>query len=275
MKKLIALIFVALLVLGFAWVNNNWIVTTEYSVQSDKVPDAFAGKRIVQVSDLHNAEFGDQQQSLLDKVEAANPDAIFITGDLIDSDRYDLERSLAAVDGLVEMSEVYYVIGNHEVSSNRLDDEIVPALEERGVEVLRNRSLMWEQDGEAIQIAGIDDPLMDIYLHEEEFTRNSIAEAGLNDAFTLLLAHRPEQLETYASEGIDVVFAGHAHGGQIRIPGLGGLIAPGQGWFPSMTEGVFESGDTQLVLSRGLGNSGFPLRVFNLPEVVVVTLENE
>lgn len=275
MKKLIALIFVALLLLGFAWVNNNWIVATEYSVQSEKVPDAFAGKRIVQVSDLHNAEFGDQQQSLLDKVEAANPDVIFITGDLIDSDRYDLERSLAAVDGLVEMSEVYYVIGNHEVSSNRLDDEIVPALEERGVEVLRNRSVMWEQDGEAIQIAGIDDPLMDIYLHEEEFTRNSIAEAGLNDAFTLLLAHRPEQLKTYASEGIDVVFAGHAHGGQIRFPGLGGLIAPGQGWFPSMTEGVFESGDTQLVLSRGLGNSGFPLRVFNLPEVVVVTLENE
>ena len=275
MKKLIALIFVALLLFGFAWVNNNWIVTTEYSVQSEKVPDAFAGKRIVQVSDLHNAEFGDRQQSLLDKVEAANPDVIFITGDLIDSNRYDLERSLAAVDGLVEMSEVYYVIGNHEVSSNRLDDEIIPALEERGVQVLRNRSVMWEQDGEAIQIAGIDDPLMDIYLHEEEFTRNSIAEAGLNDAFTLLLAHRPEQLETYASEGIDVVFAGHAHGGQIRIPGLGGLIAPGQGWFPSMTEGVFESGDTQLVLSRGLGNSGFPLRVFNLPEVVVVTLENE
>ncbi|MDN5708177.1 MAG: metallophosphoesterase [Planococcus sp. (in: firmicutes)] len=275
MKKLIALIFVALLLFGFAWINNNWIVTTEYSVQSEKVPDAFAGKRIVQVSDLHNAEFGDRQQSLLDKVEAANPDVIFITGDLIDSNRYDLERSLAAVDGLVEMSEVYYVIGNHEVSSNRLDDEIIPALEERGVQVLRNRSVMWEQDGEAIQIAGIDDPLMDIYLHEEEFTRNSIAEAGLNDAFTLLLAHRPEQLETYASEGIDVVFAGHAHGGQIRIPGLGGLIAPGQGWFPSMTEGVFESGDTQLVLSRGLGNSGFPLRVFNLPEVVVVTLENE
>ncbi|RAZ69310.1 metallophosphoesterase [Planococcus maitriensis] len=275
MKKLIALILVALLLLGFAWVNNNWIVTTEYSVQTEKLPDAFAGKRIVQVSDLHNAEFGNRQQSLLDKVAAANPDAIFITGDLIDSDRYDLERSLAAIDGLVKMSEVYYVIGNHEVSSNRLDDEIVPALEERGVQVLRNRSLMWEQGGEAIQIAGIDDPLMDIYLHEEEFTRNSIAEAGLNDAFTLLLAHRPEQLETYASEGIDVVFSGHAHGGQIRIPGLGGLIAPGQGWFPSMTEGVFESGDTQLVLSRGLGNSGFPLRVFNLPEVVVVTLENE
>ncbi|MFP3325237.1 metallophosphoesterase, partial [Planococcus sp. SIMBA_160] len=95
--------------------------------------------RIVQVSDLHNAEFGDGQQALLHKVEAANPDVIFITGDWIDSDRYNLERSLAAVDGLVEMSDVYYVIGNHEVSSNKFDDEIVPALEERGVEVLRNR----------------------------------------------------------------------------------------------------------------------------------------
>lgn len=275
MKKLIAWIFVALFLIGFAWVNNNWIVTTEYTVQSEKVPDAFVGKRIVQVSDLHNAEFGEDQQALLDKVEEANPDVIFITGDLIDSDRYDLERSMKAVDGLVEMSEVYYVIGNHEVSSNKLDDEIIPALEERGVQVLRNRSVIWEENGEAIQIAGIDDPLMDVNLHEAEFTRNSIAQAGLTDAFTLMLAHRPEHLETYASEGIDVVFAGHAHGGQIRIPWLGGLIAPGQGWFPSMTEGIFESSDTQLVLSRGLGNSGFPLRVFNLPEVVVVTLENE
>ncbi|MGM0896291.1 MAG: metallophosphoesterase [Bacillota bacterium] len=275
MKKLIALLFVALLLVGFAWVNNKWLVTTEYTIQSENLPETFAGKRIVQVSDLHNAEFGNKQKSLLKKVEEADPDVIFITGDLIDSNRYDLERSLAAVDGLVEMSEVYFVIGNHEVSSNRLDDEIIPALEERGVEVLRNRSVMWEENGEALRIAGIDDPLMDVYLHEEEFTRNSIAEAGLGEEFTLLLAHRPEHLQTYEREGVDAVFSGHAHGGQIRIPGLGGLIAPGQGWFPAMTEGVFESGETQLVLSRGLGNSGFPLRIFNLPEIVVVTLENE
>ncbi|MBT2582691.1 metallophosphoesterase [Planococcus sp. ISL-109] len=275
MKKLIALLFVALLLWGFVWVNNKWIVTTEYTIQSEKLPDAFAGKRIVQVSDLHNTEFGNEQKSLVSKVKAANPDVIFITGDLIDSNHYDLGRSLAAVDGLVEMSEVYYVIGNHEVSSNRLDDEIIPALEERGVEVLRNRSVMWEEDGESVRIGGIDDPLMDVFFNEEEFTRNSITEAGLGEEFTLLLAHRPEQLEVYASEGVDAVFAGHAHGGQIRIPGLGGLIAPGQGWFPDMTEGVFESGDTQLILSRGLGNSGFPLRIFNLPEVVVVTLEKE
>lgn len=274
MKKLIALLLVALLVVAFVWVNNKWIVTTEYTIQSENIPDAFAGKRIVQVSDLHNAEFGDGQASLLSKVEEASPDVIFITGDLIDSNRYDLEKGLAAVDGLIEMSDVYYVIGNHEVSSNRLE-EIIPALEERGVEVLRNRSVLWDENGESLRIAGIDDPLMDVTVHEAEFTQNSIAEAGLGEEFTLLLAHRPEHLDVYGSEDVDAVFAGHAHGGQIRIPGLGGLIAPGQGWFPNMTEGIFESGDTQLVLSRGLGNSGFPLRVFNLPEIVVVTLENE
>ena len=79
----------------------------------------------------------------------------------------------------------------------------------------------------------------------------------------------------YVEQGIDMVFAGHAHGGQVRIPKLGGLIAPGQGWFPTMTDGIFRKEGTQLVLSRGLGNSGFPVRVFNLPEVVAVTLEKE
>lgn len=275
MKKWITLLTAAMLLIGFGWFSNNWVVTTEYTIQSNKIPAAFSGKRIVQVSDLHNAEFGSGQKTLLEKVEAAEPDVIFITGDLIDSNRYDLETSLTAVDGLVEMSEVYYVIGNHEVSSNRADDEIIPALEERGVEVLRNRSVLWEEGGEAVRIAGIDDPLMDVYSYEDEFTRDSLEEAGLGEEYTLLLAHRPEYLEVYASAQVDAVFAGHAHGGQIRIPGLGGLIAPGQGWFPNMTEGVFESGETQLVLSRGLGNSGFPLRIFNLPEIVAVTLENE
>jgi predicted MPP superfamily phosphohydrolase len=90
-----------------------------------------------------------------------------------------------------------------------------------------------------------------------------------------MLSHRPEVFNIYVEEKIDIVFSGHAHGGQIRIPGIGGVIAPGQGWFPEMTEGVFQKENTQLVLSRGLGNSEFPLRVFNLPELVVVTLEKE
>nr|WP_316047016.1 metallophosphoesterase [Planococcus glaciei] len=165
---------------------------------------------------------------MIEKVEAEKPDAIFVTGDLIDSDRYDLEVSLDLVDALVEMTEVYFVIGNHEVSVNKLE-EITAALEERGVIVLMNDAMQWELEGESIQIAGINDPLMDVNLTEEEFTREALDEADLKDEFTLLLAHRPEMFTTYVDEGIDVVFSGHAHGGQLRIPGLGGLIAPRTG----------------------------------------------
>lgn len=272
MKKLIVFLITAALIWLFIWGSNNWIQTTEYTISSEKLPEAFDGKKIVQISDLHNAMFGNNQKSLIEKVEKAEPDAIFITGDLIDSERYDLDTALILVDALVEMSDVYFVTGNHEVAVNKLED-IKAALVERGVIYLENEAVEWEVDGEVLQIAGIHDPLMDMYYRDEEYTRDAIATASLTDDFTLLLAHRPEQIAVYADNEIDVVFSGHAHGGQVRIPGLGGLFAPGQGWFPRMTEGIFENRETQLVLSRGLGNSGFPLRILNLPEIVSVTLE--
>ncbi len=274
MKKLITLLILIVFIASFVWVNNKWIQTTEYTISSAALPFAFDGKKIVQISDLHNANFGKQQSTLIEKVEAAEPDAVFLTGDLIDSNRYNLEISLTLVDALVDMSPVYFVLGNHEVSVNKIE-EITAALEERGVHVLMNDKMLWEEDGEAVQIAGINDPLLNMDLTSEDFTREALKEAALDDEFTLLLAHRPEVFSIYVEQGIDLVFAGHAHGGQIRIPGLGGLIAPGQGWFPTMTEGIFQKKDTQLVLSRGLGNSLFPVRVFNLPEIVVVTLEKE
>ena len=274
MKKIGALLLFMLFIWGFIWVNNNWIQTTEYTVASEELPEAFDGKKIVQISDLHNANFGDGQSALIEKVEAAEPDAIFLTGDLIDSNRYDLDVSLTLVDALVEMSEVYFVLGNHEVAVNKID-EITGALEQRGVHVLMNESMEWEIDGDTVQIAGINDPLIDVHQTEQDFTRSALEEAGMTEDFTLLLAHRPELFSIYVEEQIDLVFSGHAHGGQVRFPGLGGLFAPGQGWFPTMTDGMFEEEATQLVLSRGLGNSGFPVRVFNLPEIIVVTLEKE
>lgn len=272
MKKSAVFILLLLLVGGGVWISNKWVQTTEYTLASDELPKAFDGTRIVQVSDLHNATFGRNQSSLIEKVEAADPDAIFLTGDLVDSNRYDLDASLVLVDALVEMSEVYYVTGNHEVASNKVE-EITDALQERNVTVLADDSVEWEKDGESLQIAGIDDPLMEPDIHEEEATRDSLDHARLADGFTLLLAHRPEYLGIYAEDGVDVVFSGHAHGGQIRIPGIGGLIAPGQGWFPKVTDGIFEKDESKMVVSRGLGNSTFPVRIFNLPEIVVLTLE--
>ncbi|WP_033542393.1 metallophosphoesterase [Planococcus sp. CAU13] len=274
MRKLIVFIVFAALVWFFAWGSNNWIQTTEYTISSERLPAAFDGKKIVQVSDVHNAMFGKDQQSLIQKVEEAQPDAIFITGDLIDSNRYDLDSALILVDALVDISKVYFVTGNHEIATNKLED-LKYVLTERGVIFLENEAVDWELEGETVQIAGIHDPLMDEYYRDEKYTRGAIENAGLDNNFTLLLAHRPEQMAVYAEKNIDVVFSGHAHGGQVRIPGIGGLFAPGQGWFPRMTEGVFKKDSTQLVLSRGLGNSGFPLRILNLPEIVSVTLEKQ
>ncbi|PSL34381.1 hypothetical protein B0H99_109109 [Planomicrobium soli] len=274
MKKLILLLALVIFACGFVWVNNKWVQTTEYTVASDKLPEAFEGTKIVQISDLHNATFGKNQSFLIKKVKAAKPDAIFLTGDLVDSNRYDLQESLTLVEALVKMSTVYFVIGNHEVATNEIS-QITEALEKRGVIVLMNETIEWEQDGDVIQIAGLNDPLLSNTLLEEDYIRQAIEEAELTDAFTLMLSHRPEVFNVYVEDAIDVVFSGHAHGGQIRIPGIGGVLAPGQGWFPEMTKGVFKKQGTQLVLSRGLGNSGFPLRVFNLPEIVVVTLEKE
>lgn len=262
-----------LIVVGwlFLYVNNHWLVTTEHVYESDKIPTSFDGYRIVQISDLHDATFGDNQAHLVEKVRAAKPDAIFFTGDLVDSRRYDLQNSLLAVEQFVDIADVYYVLGNHEVALNKVD-EIYAALTELGVHVLSNDAVVLERDGERIATMGIEDPLMG------QTVSASIDEALQSidsNLFTILLSHRPEQFETYVEKDIDLVFTGHAHGGQIRLPFVGGLIAPSQGVLPTYTAGVFEKNHTKMIISRGLGNSLFPFRVFNLPEVILVELKKK
>ncbi len=274
MKKIMVAVVLVLLVWGVFWANNKWLQTTEYTVVSEELPEAFNGKKIVQISDLHNTTFGKNQATLIEKVKQEEPDAVFLTGDFIDSNRFDLSASLAFIDAIVETTDVYYVTGNHEIASNRVE-EIADTLTKRGVVVLADDSTEWEEDGETVQIVGIHDPLNEPELHEEDAIRDSFSRTQLSRDFTLLLVHRPEYFPLYAEAKIDLVFAGHAHGGQVRIPGIGGVYSPGQGWFPQVTEGVFEKDQSQMVVSRGLGNSTFPLRILNRPEVVVVTLKKQ
>jgi len=246
------------------------LVTTEYTIESSKLPESFDGFRIVQVSDLHDAAFGDGQQRLVEKVKAADPDVVFLTGDLIDSRRYDLQNSLDAVKQFVKLADVYYVLGNHEVAVNQTD-EIYMALENLGVHILPNQSLEIEHSGKRLAIIGIEDPLMGKEVQEmlEE------AMAGIDEqTYKILLSHRPEKFETYVENKLDLVFTGHAHGGQIRLPFIGGLIAPGQGWLPTYTSGMYEADNTKMLVSRGLGNSLVPQRLFNLPELIVVELRS-
>ena len=268
MKKLLLLIILIVGAYLFLYINNHWIVTTEHVFESEKVPENFDGFRITQISDLHDALFGENQEHLVEKVRETYPDVIFLTGDVIDSNRYDLEQSLTAVREFVKIADVYYVIGNHEVASNKID-EIYDAMKQLGVKILPNVSTTINQNGESIELIGIEDPLNG---HETQWMLDLARENTNGSTLQILLAHRPEFFKTYVRNDMDMVFSGHAHGGQVRIPFVGGLVAPGQGFLPTYTAGAYKEAATTMIVSRGLGNSTVPFRILNLPEIVVVEL---
>ncbi len=274
-RRVIVLIIAAALVLALLiwllWANSS-PAATQVTVASGALPEAFEGFKIAHVSDLHNAVFGRKNEKLLSLIRAAKPDIIAITGDLIDSRHTDIDSALAFVEAAAEIAPVYYVTGNHE---SRLDfDEIEPRLIAAGARVLRNEAEDIGRGGERIRLAGIDDPsFIRTGGTAEERAAAELEQLGDGGGtFTVLLAHRPELVEVYAEYGAGLVLSGHAHGGQVRLPLLGGLYAPGQGLLPEYDSGLYSLGETQMVVSRGLGNSVAPLRVNNRPELVIVTL---
>ncbi|WP_203246693.1 metallophosphoesterase [Sporosarcina beigongshangi] len=272
---LIIVLFIVIILLTY-W-GNTTVGVTQNTIISDKIPVDFNGYKIVQLSDLHDAMFGDSHAEVVDKVKMIAPDVIFITGDFIDSNRYNLEQSLLLVKRLQGVAPMYYVTGNHEIATNDIE-RIKDALEDLGVRVLSDEAeIITSNQRGGIAIGGIEDPLLS-YLDDEEAVKTSMNQAFEhvpNQMFKILLSHRPEQFEAYVEQGMDVIFSGHAHGGQFRIPGFGGLVSPGQGWFPTYTAGVHNKDGSQMVVSRGLGNSIIPIRIFNQPEIIVVTLQNE
>lgn len=274
-RRVIVLITAAVLVpallIWLLWANSS-PAATQVTVASDALPEAFEGFKIAHVSDLHNAVFGRKNERLLSLIRAAEPDIIAITGDLIDSRHTDIDSAMAFVEAAAEIAPVYYVTGNHE---SRLDfDEIEPRLIAAGARVLRNEAEDIGRGGERIRLAGIDDPsFIRTGGTAEERAAAELEQLGDGGGtFTVLLAHRPELVEVYAEYGAGLVLSGHAHGGQVRLPLLGGLYAPGQGLLPEYDSGLYSLGETQMVVSRGLGNSVAPLRVNNRPELVIVTL---
>lgn len=270
-------VLAALLLAGNAWANARvWNARVE--IRDEKIPAAFDGFVLCQVSDVHNEARGEGNAALLRALREAAPDLICITGDFLDSRRTDLDFALELAGQLAEIAPAVYVTGNHE--ARRMDLSALEAgLAARGVQVLRDDWTPLARGGEEIALIGLDDPG---FAAGEDWTlaegldqtqaRLSALLAQAGDRFSLVLSHRPELLPAYAEAGADLVLSGHAHGGQVRLPGIGGLFAPGQGILPRLTSGVHARGETCLVVSRGLGNSAFPLRVFNPPEIVTVTL---
>jgi len=266
------------LVIWTLW-GNTALMVSKIIISSEKIPLGFSGFKIAQVSDLHNAEFGEGNARLLQTISETTPDIIVITGDLVDSRNTDIDIALNFVKEAVQISPVYYVTGNHEAALARYS-ELKKGLESAGVVVIDDAAVHLEKNGDIITLIGLSDPnfttrsgILDDVPSMVTAKLNSL----LDDAptYTILLSHRPELFDTYVSCGIDLVFSGHAHGGQFRFPLVGGLIAPHQGLFPKYDAGLYTKGETNTVVSRGIGNSIIPLRFNNRPEVVLVEFERK
>ena len=278
-KKRVLFVVSFVLVILIVWTlwGNTALEVNEYEVVSDRIPQGFEGFRIAQVSDLHNAEFGEGNEKLIQLLSQTDPDVIVITGDLIDSRHTDIEIALDFARQAIKLAPVYYVSGNHEARVREYED-LKMGLAEAGVVILENQKVQISREGERITLVGIGDPsFQEDYLFgdSESVARQAIDDLqNESDGYTILLSHRPELFDLYVDTGMDLVFSGHAHGGQFRLPFVGGLVAPNQGFFPKYDAGQFTEENTTMIVSRGVGNSIIPVRFNNRPEIVLVTLRN-
>lgn len=275
MKKII-IIAIILIILGAVYLywGNNSLTVGRHTLSPANLPESFSGFRIVQVSDLHNKDF---KGRLIRKISSLNPDIIVITGDIIDSRHTDTDIALKFAENAVNIAPVYYVTGNHESRLKDIYPEFRESLENLGVTVLDCRSVTLEKNGDEIVLAGMNDltfygssTLDENTIVFKEMLNNLGREKG--DRTGILLSHRPEIFDTYVESGFEVVLTGHAHGGQIRLPFVGGILTPNQGFFPEYDAGLYQKENTSMIISRGLGNSLFPFRIGNRPEIILCEL---
>ena len=279
-KKLIALLLCLVIVSGAFVVYSNFkIETTEHTIENSALPKNFNGFKIVQISDLHNASFGESNENLLNAIKEASPDAVFVTGDTIDGFYTNTTIPIDLFKGILKICDIYFIVGNHEIRSDaNIYFEFLDKLTEIGVTVLKDESVYIERNGEKIQVIGLNDVSSYKANYNDNYTEEIVETINTLDdkeCFSILLSHHPELFDDYAKTYVDLVFSGHAHGGQFRLPFIGGIIAPEQGLFPEFDAGVFTENNTTMVISRGLGNSIVPVRINNSPEIVVVTLKTD
>lgn len=271
---LTALIILALIAAAAAFLikdSRDDLEISRYEVKSQKLPESFDGFKIVQLSDLHGAEFGEDGMGLVEKVKELEPDIIALTGDFV-TDEGDLAAVEKLAARLVKLCPVYFVSGNHEFGSG-LAVKVRNILERAGVKYLSNEYLTISRGEDGILLGGVEDPLAYADMLSPDELAQKMNDAA-PDAFKILLGHRNYWMTEYPELPVDLIFCGHAHGGLIRIPGVGGLIGTDRRLFPDFDAGQFNNGRYTLIVSRGLGNSVSIPRIFNRPEIVCVELSS-
>ncbi len=268
-KKWAIILALSFVILAFCYYENHHLVNTTYIYESEKVPQEFQNFCIVQISDLHNAVFGNNNKKLVEKIKKSQPDIIVITGDIVDSNHLNMQVSLDFVKDLKEICPIYYVTGNHEYwLEEEKQKALWEGLRDAGVMILNNQCEKITIGEKSISLIGLDDnSLFDNTLPD------LLSENG--EGLSVVLAHEPQYIEYYSRAGADLVLSGHAHGGQFILPILGPVVAPDQGFLPKYVKGSFTEGKTTMIVSRGLGNSIIPVRLNNDPEIVTVILKQK
>ena len=276
-KNIIVFTVAAVLILLIIWIayGNTDLEINKFNIKSENIPAEFDNFRIVQVSDLHNSEFGENNEKLITMLKKADADIIAITGDMIDSRNTNVDVALTFVKEAVKIAPTYYVNGNHESRVPEEYEKLQKGLVEAGVTILENSSADITIGDETITLIGINDPTFRMELVDDTMEQNIVHQLASvildNENYKVLLAHRPEYFDVYAGK-VDLVLSGHAHGGQFIIPFVGGFVAPGQGLFPEYYSGSYIKENTEMIVSRGIGNSIIPFRVNNKPELIVAEL---
>ena len=278
-KKFIVLAtIVAILILLIIWIayGNTYLEIYKYNVKSEDIPSEFDNFRIVQISDLHNAEFGENNEKLLAMLKQADADIIVITGDLIDSRNTKVDVAVSFTEKATKIAPTYYINGNHEARVPDEYEKLKQGLTDAGVTIFENDSVDITIGDEAITLIGLNDSSFTMEEYVDDTMMQNVSHQLMsvvpdNNNYKVLLAHKPHYFDVYAGK-VDLVLSGHAHGGQFRIPFVGGLVAPGQGFFPEYYEGSHIKENTEMIVSRGIGNSIIPFRINNKPEIIVAEL---
>ena len=278
-KRIVGYTIILIIIIIGIWIvwGNVTVGMTVIEIHDTSIPNSFEGYKIAQISDLHNAVFGEDNSIIIEMLKESRPDIITLTGDLVDSNHTNMDIAVSFARQAVEIAPCYYVTGNHEAWLGKEYNKLENLLNECGVIILHNQTVQLYRNGENIQLVGIDDPdfaesgngMFDI---SAEIISSEIGKADFAEGYKILLSHRPEIFDTYVENDINLVLCGHAHGGQFRLPFIGGIVAPNQGLFPRYDSGIYKAENTTMVVSRGIGNSIIPVRFNNRAEIVLVVL---
>ncbi|WP_294683709.1 metallophosphoesterase [uncultured Gemella sp.] len=256
--------------------QNKKLKVRKTTLKFDKLPQAFDNFKIAQVSDIHCDRVGHSDLSFIKKIKDFNPDIIVITGDVLDSYNNDMDIAYNILSQLAIIAPCYFVSGNHELRLPEEYEQLINIMKKLNITYMNNSNLLITKNNESINLVGVED--YNFFKNEDNLNHRAnfietLKELYSPDHFNILLSHRPEKFPIYADLKYELIFSGHAHGGQWRVPFIGGIFSPSQGFFPKYTNGNYVLEDSTIIVSQGLGNSSFPIRINNRIELVLATLK--